>query len=276
MRKLFPALILISVIAFLILAAADAGDKLSESLVSVPEKFDGVPILMYHKINPDPGTGGYGLRVSPRDFEKQVAYLARSGYTSVSLTDLADHHEKGKPLPPRPVVITFDDGYLDNYVYAYPILRKYGMTATVFVVAGTVGGINGFDYSEGRQPLNRMAGWRELEEMAEGGITIGAHTLTHPSLTGLEPEAARHEITEGKKRLEAALKRPVEVFCYPYGNYDQAIVQIVRESGFRAAVTADQGLGRYREDPYALKRIRVRGDYSYGRFLQELTRYHSE
>lgn len=274
LRKLFSVKIMLLVIAFLYLAVADARDRLSESLAAVPEKFDGVPILMYHKINPNPSVGGYGLRVCPRDFEKQVAYLARSGYNSISLAELADHHDQGKLLPPRPVIITFDDGYQDNYTYAYPILKKYGMTATIFVVAGTVGGINEFDYNDGRQPKNIMAGWKELKEMAEGGIIIGAHTLRHPHLANLKPEEARTEIQEGKRILEEGLGRPVEFFAYPYGNFDLSTVDIVRKSGFRAAVATEQGLGKYREGPFTLKRIRVRGDYSYGRFLQELTKFH--
>ena len=274
LRKLFSVVILVSVIVFLYLAVSNARDRLSESLAAAPDKFKGVPILVYHKVNPDPGVGGYGLRVSPRSFEKQMAYLFRSGYSAISLTDLADHFDRGKPLPPRPVIITFDDGYLDNYTYAYPILKKYGLTATIFVVAGTVGGINEFDYNEGRQPKNKMAGWKELKEMADGGITIGGHTLRHPHLAGLTHEEARFEISEGRKILEAGLNRPVEVFCYPYGNFEPDIVGMVREMGFRAAVTTEQGLGRYQEGAFTLKRIRVRGDYSYSRFLQELTRYH--
>lgn len=275
LKKLFSVSIILFVIAFLYLAVGEARDRLSESLAAAPEKFEGIPILMYHKVNPDPGVGGYGLRVSPRSFEKQMAYLSRSGYQSISLNDLADHFEKGRPLPSRPVIITFDDGYLDNYTYAYPILKKYGMTATIFVVAGTVGGVNEFDYNGGRQPKNKMAGWQELKEMVEGGIAIGAHTLRHTHLANLKPDEARHEILEGRKILEEALSRPVDVFCYPYGNYDRDTVSIVREAGFRAAVTTEQGLGKYQEGPYTLKRIRVRGDYSYGHFLEELTRYHN-
>lgn len=275
LRKLFSVVIMVSVIVFLYLAVNNASDRLSESLAATPDKFKAVPILMYHKVNPDPAVGGYGLRVSPRSFEKQMAYLSRSGYSAISLTDLADHFDVGKPLPPRPIIITFDDGYLDNYTYAYPILKKYGFTATIFVVAGTVGGINDFDSNEGRQPENRMAGWKELKEMADGGITIGGHTLRHPHLAGLTPEEARFEISEGRKMLETALNRPVEVFCYPYGNFDPDTVDAVREMGFRAAVTTEQGLGRYQEEAFTLKRIRVRGDYSYSRFLQELTRYHA-
>lgn len=275
MKKQFSVLIILAIMALIYLAVGEARDRLSESLAAVPEKFAGVPILMYHKVNPDSKAGGYGLRVSPGSFEKQMAYLSRSGYHTISLSDLADHFEKGRPLPARPVIITFDDGYLDNYTYAYPILKKYGMTATIFVVAGTVGGINEFDYNGGRQPKNKMAGWKELREMAEGGVTIGSHTLRHPHLANLKPGEARHEIVESKKILEKGLNRPVEFFCYPYGNYDRDTVGMVREAGFRAAVTTEQGLGKYQEGPYTLKRIRVRGDYSYSRFLEELTRYHN-
>lgn len=235
----------------------------------------GIPILMYHKVNPDSASGSYGLRVIPREFEKQMAYLSKSGYSAISLADLADHFEKGKPLPERPVIITFDDGYLDNYTYAYPILKKYGMTATIFVVAGTVGGINEFDYSAGRQPLNKMAGWPQLKEMAAGGMTIGSHTVRHPRLTRVDAEEAWHEIAGSRRLLEARLKMPVEFFCYPYGNYSGSIAEMVRKSGYRAAVTTVQGLGDFRQQPFTLKRIRIRGDYNLTRFAEELEKHRS-
>lgn len=273
-RKTFLWMIALLIIPFLYLAMVEAGDRLSESLAAAPAKFEGViPILMYHKINPNPLVGGFGLRITPQAFEKQIDYLMNNGYTTISLSDLADHFEKGSLLPSRPVIITFDDGYKDNYTYAYPILKERGMTATIFVVAGTVGGINEFDY--GSQPENLMANWEELQEMSAGGITIGAHTIRHPHLTDLTFEEARYEITESKSLLEVNLDKPVEVFSYPYGSYSSEIVSIVRESGFRAAVTTDQGMGSFTEGPFTLKRVRVRGDYKYSRFLEELTKYHN-
>jgi len=275
LRKMTSLLVLLSVLVMLYPASGyAAGDRPSQR-VSTAHFSDGVPILMYHKVNPDPATGGQGLRVHPLEFETQMAYLYCSGYKSISLANLADHSDRGMPLPPRPVIITFDDGYQDNFTYAYPILKKYQMTATIFVVAGTVGDINQFDFGEGTQPLNKMADLHQLKEMARGGITIGCHTMTHPHLAGLKKEEARHEITESKKQLETLLNTPVEFFCYPYGSYDRDTLNMVRESGFRAAVTTQRGLGRYPEEAFALKRIRVRGDYSLVRFLQELARYHN-
>ncbi|MCL5057401.1 MAG: polysaccharide deacetylase family protein [Actinobacteria bacterium] len=269
--KLFAVLLLLFTAFLICLAPGEAGDSIVSPAPA--DSFKGVPILMYHKVNPDSSTGGYGLRVRPRDFERQMAYLSRNGYRSVSLSSLADHHEKGSPLPPRPVVITLDDGYLDNYTYAYPILKKYGLTATIFVVSGTVGGINQFDYRAGRQPKNKMAGWPQLREMAGGGIAIGAHTVRHPRLGELSPGEVRSEVAGSKRVLEKELHRPVEVFCYPYGSYNETVAGIVRESGFRAAVTTAQGLGRFAKEPFTLRRIRVRGDYSLQRFMKELSGY---
>lgn len=255
----------------------NARDMLAESLAvyNLPEDTSqGIPILMYHKVNPDPSVGGYGLRVTPRVFERQMRYLKANGYNTISLTDVAGYYQSRKPLPRRPVVITFDDGYLDNYTYAYPILKKYNMTATIFVVANTIGGINDFDYKAGRQPPNRMAGWKEIKEMDQGGLTIGSHTLNHPHLAEIDLGEARREIAESKNKLEQGLGRPVTTFCYPYGSYNQSVAQLVRESGYVASVTTEQGLGRKDDGIYTLKRIRVRGDYSQQKFLYELTRYY--
>lgn len=273
---LLAALLLLLVFPVTVQSARDglAGYTVARNLP--PDATRGIPILMYHKVNPDPSVGGYGLRVTPRAFEREMRYLKTNGFHTVSLMDLADYYNKGKPLPARPVVITFDDGYLDNYTYAFPILKKYGMTATIFVVADTIGGINSFDYDSRRQPLNRMAGWEEIREMARAGVTIGSHTLTHPHLTEVAPGSARREIEQSKKKLEQGLGSKVEVFCYPYGSYNSLTPRLVRESGYVAAVTTLQGLGRKEDGLFTLRRIRIMGDYSQSKFLHELTRYYWE
>ncbi len=281
MKKKIFALMLAVLLLLLVFPVAlqSARDGLSGYTVAHNMTLDvsrGIPILMYHKVNPDPTVGGYGLRVTPRTFEKEMRYLKTSGFHTVSLLDLADHFNRDTLLPARPVVITFDDGYLDNYTYAFPIIKKYGMTATIFVVADTVGGINSFDYYAHRQPLNHMAGWGELREMARAGITIGSHTLTHPHLAELSPDIARQEIAGSRKKLEQGLGRKVEVFCYPYGSYNSLTARLVQESGYAAAVTTRQGLGRKEDGLFTLRRIRIRGDYTQATFLHELTRYYRE
>ncbi|WP_018085490.1 polysaccharide deacetylase family protein [Desulfurispora thermophila] len=232
-----------------------------------------VPVLMYHKVNPDPRTGGLGLRVPPDKFAWQMDFLASHGYHTVSLLDVLAAWQGQKKLPSRPVVITFDDGYLDNYTYALPILRQHGFTATVFVVAGTVGGINSFDYPV-RQPRNVMMGWDEIKKMQQAGITIGSHTLNHPHLADLTADQQAYQLRRSKEILEEHLGRPVDVLCYPYGSYNEETLRQAAAAGYWVAVTTVQGLAVPADAPYRLKRIRIRGDYSRDKFVHELLRYY--
>lgn len=236
-------------------------------------KQQGIPILMYHKVNPDPRTGGLGLRVPPDKFEWQMKYLKRNGYQTVSLTDVMDHFEHGKHLPDKPIVITFDDGYKDNHDYAYPIMKKYGFTGTVFVVTKAIGNTNFFDVEKKLQPKNKMMDWNEIRAIEAGGFVIGAHTVDHPRLADIPPEVARHQIEESKRVLENGLKKPVEVFAYPYGSYNDTVAEITKQAGFRAAVTTELGLAKIDSDPYKLKRIRITGRYSNEKFIEELHKY---
>ncbi|MCL5779504.1 MAG: polysaccharide deacetylase family protein [Firmicutes bacterium] len=236
-------------------------------------KLQGIPILMYHKVNPDPSTGGLGLRVPPDKFEWQMKYLRKNGYETVSLEDVVDHFEKGKHLPDKPIVITFDDGYKDNYRFAYPIMKKYGYTGTIFVVSKAIGNTNFFDVEKKLQPENKIMDWHEIRELAEAGFTIGAHTVDHPHLAEVPPEVARHQIEESKRALEHGLKKPVEFFAYPYGSYNDTVADLVKQAGYRAAVTTELGLAKADSNPFKLRRIRVTGHYSNEKFIEELHKY---
>lgn len=230
-------------------------------------------ILMYHKVTPDPRSGGLGLRVSPEKFAAQMRYLREHGYTVVSLDDAAAFLKGVKSLPPKPVVITFDDGYRDNYLYALPILAEYGYPATIYLVAHAVGRYNFFDADRGVQPRNEMLTWEEIREMRAKGITFGAHTLDHPHLTRISPEEARRQIAGAKKFLEEKLGCPVEHFSYPYGGFNSRVAAIVAAAGYKTAVTSRQGVNYPGANPFTLKRIRVTGKYSLQRFAHELDRY---
>lgn len=233
----------------------------------------GIPILMYHKVNPNPLYGGLGLRVPPQKFDWQMAYLKKNGYHTVNLGDVLDHYEKGKRLPLKPIVITFDDGYRDNFEYAYPILQKYNYTATVFVVAGTIGKTNEFDVKGKLQPENPMMNWYEIRKLAAGGITIGSHTWHHPHLSQLTPAVAREEIVKSKEILEQGLGKKVQYFCYPYGDLNPTVTKIVEDCGFRGATTTKQGLATASSNPLLLERIRITGHYDQKRFIEELHKY---
>lgn len=263
-----PLTVFLALVLFLSLAALNFATGFNPS--SGAEGLQGVPVLMYHKVNPDPETGNLGLRVPPAEFDRQMKYLAEQGYQSVSLQEVRNFILEGEPLPPRPVVITFDDGYRDNYTYALPILEKYGFTATVFVVVNTIGKVNKFDL--GVQPVNQMMSWSELRDMAGRGITIGAHTMDHPHLSDVAADKALYQIRESKAALEKGLGLPVKYFCYPYGSYNQEVKKMVEECGYEAATTTRPGLNKVNDDIFALKRIYVTGQMSLQKFSKELSK----
>ncbi|HEX3011777.1 MAG TPA: polysaccharide deacetylase family protein, partial [Syntrophomonadaceae bacterium] len=179
---------------------------------------------------------------------------------------------KGEKLPAKPIVITFDDGYQDNYTYAWPILRKYRFTATVFVVTNTIGGINKFDCIKHIEPKNKMMNWAQIREMNANGIIIGSHTLDHLHLTHISYAEAKRQIAESKEVLQHGLGKEVQYFCYPYGDVSPSIAKLVQESGYKAATAINPGAA-YRRNPYMLARIRVTGHYSHQRFIANLNRY---
>ncbi len=177
-----------------------------------------VPILLYHHIE----KGRTRWHVSPQKFEQQLAFLAANGYHTVSMTAYLDAVQNDTPLPDKPVVLTFDDGYRDNYVNAFPLLKKYVMIGTFFIVTGQVG-----------YPASMT--WDEIAEMQRAGMEIGAHTIHHPFLTRLPALRAFTEIFMSRLELMTRLKTPIQVFAYPYNDYNETVAGYARLAGFRAA-----------------------------------------
>lgn len=229
---------------------------------------DKVPILMYHKISPYSFHGGLGLRVPPELFELQMNYLKKHGYHTVSLDQVTDHWDKGKPLPSHPIVISMDDGYEDNYTFAFPILKKMGFSATIFLVNNDIGGYNEWD--AGRMPHLKLLSWPQIRAMKQYGISFQSHTLTHPHLTKIKPVAAQREIYESKTQLEKALGVPVNFIAYPYGGRDVKIDKIIRQAGYKAGISTDQGQNNAGTDRCRLKRIRITGHVSMSYFKKLL------
>lgn len=210
-----------------------------------------LPILVYHKVDPRRELGITSL--SPQRFEKQIRFLKREGYTSISPQSLANRivdttqgrerrkiqrykDEMHRPVDPpryRPLAITFDDGYEGIYTYAYPILKEYTFTAIIFVTTGYIGRRNKWDASPG--PRFKHLDWVHIREMAGGGIQFGSHGVNHSFLTKQNDSVAKYEIETSKKVLEDGLGEPVFFFSYPYGDYDERIINFVREAGYKAA-----------------------------------------
>lgn len=213
-----------------------------------------VPILMYHYISvPPPDADKYrlDLSVTPDAFETQMDYLQINGYHPIRVSDLMDYLLNGTPLPPKPIVLTFDDGYSDIYENAYPILKNHKFPATFFVITKFVNE-NRWGYMN----------WAQLDEVAKNGFEIGSHTLDHPSLRAKSRTYQTTEIADSKKMLEDRLGGKVVSFAYPAGQYDATTISVLRSAGYWGAVTEIQGTSQSTDLAYELKRIRIRGSYS--------------
>ena len=207
-----------------------------------------VPVLLYHYVgdNPNPqDRARETLSVPPGVFEEQLRTLRDNGYTSISFDELADALEGKGSVPALPVILTFDDGYLDFYHIAWPILQSFGVKATVFIPTGLVGS-------------GAYMTWPMIEEISRSTqITIAAHSVTHTSLPSLGGDQIIWELTESKRILEEHIGKPVAWFAYPYGFFDDRVVTQLKRAGFRGAVTTLFGAIQYKSRLYHMPRIRA-------------------
>jgi peptidoglycan/xylan/chitin deacetylase (PgdA/CDA1 family) len=210
-----------------------------------------IPILTYHRIVDDvPLNDYYGICLRRETFQTQMRTLAEHGYRTIALDAAAALMLGRAPLPAKLLVITFDDGYLDTFEIAAPILRDHGFTATVFVVAGLVGRRSLWD--AGKCCTAPLMDWHHLRQLLAWGFDIGSHTLTHPELSQLAPVDAREEIVRSRTLLERQLQRPILTFCYPFGEWKETTYRLVRGAGYHAACN-DSWRAEHR--PFALARL---------------------
>jgi peptidoglycan/xylan/chitin deacetylase (PgdA/CDA1 family) len=208
-----------------------------------------IPILTFHTIEERCDV----ISVSAQVFRRGITRLHQHGYQTLSLPDAVDIIRCGKSFPDRSMVVTFDDGYHSVYVNAFPVLQRYGMSATVFLTVGKKETAN----PGGRLPCvggRAMLSWDEICEMHRSGISFGAHTLTHPDLTRLENHELEAEIYGSKAIIEDALGTPVSCFAYPYGRYDHHSRALVRQH-FACACSDRLGLTNAGSDLFALERV---------------------
>ncbi len=214
-----------------------------------------LPVLLYHRVGPPrPGTNPE-LSVSPEAFERQVRWLAQSGFRSVSCADWIAWRREARPLAENAFLMTFDDGYADLVSWALPVLRRYGFGATIFVVTGQIGGVNQWD---------RKAGWGELPLMnvdeirrwGAMGIEFGSHSRSHRDLTTLSQDELRAEVEGSADELEALLGVRPACFAYPFGRANEAVSAEVRRV-FDAAMTVDDGINTLATPAVAMRRLSV-------------------
>jgi len=209
-----------------------------------------VPILMYHHIQIFPGShnpADADIFVSPHVFETQLQWLAAHNFQTVGL----DYFAHPTPLPKKPIVLTFDDGYEDAYSTAFPLLKKYGFTGTFYPI------VNDIDQSG-------FLTTGEILEMEKGGLTFGSHTLTHPNLTTLSSAQAQQEIYASKIILQRITGTPITDFCYPGGTFNAAVETIVQNSGYATATTTVAATNSGTLDPLTLKRVQIKNGTDMG------------
>lgn len=199
----------------------------------------GVPILAYHQVSQADDV----YSVTAAQFEEQMNYLHEQGYNAISLAELFDSYEGKGVLPAKPIIISFDDGYEDNLLAALPIMKKYKMRSTVFVVSSLVGTP---DYLS----------WQQIADLQGGHTEIGSHTVSHVPLGESSPDQQRLEVATSKRVLEEHVG-PVKFFAYPYGNFTSITQQILQEEGYLGACSGIAGLNNKGTDAYALKRVNV-------------------
>jgi len=224
-------------------------------LIFMAHNNTGVPVLMYHMVSD--WSPRRPLDVPVKEFERQMWYLHRRGYTEMPLAIVLARLSSGEPLPPKTVALTFDDGYMDNYLNAFPILKKYHYPATVFMPANLVDKENLWDIKRGKKAV-KMLTRDQIAEMLQNNISFQAHTYNHVVLIDVPLAEAKAEIYRCKE-LAALTGQPLQIFCYPSGRYSQPIKGLVQEAGFTYAFSTRQGRLHAGDDLYSLKRIRVTG-----------------
>lgn len=234
--------------------------------------------LMYHRINDKLPAGEFV--VHPAEFETQMSFLAANpkefqivGLDKALVSITRQHDNATTRQPKATILITFDDGYRDNYINAFPVLKKYGFPALIFLITDYIG--TGY-----KRPRYQGVPWKrdylspeEIAEMARRGIEFGAHTATHPRLTGIGIRDAKNEIAVSRDKVaELAGKQPA-AFSYPYGAFSSQIKTEVKKSGFACAFTTISGANAPGDDMFGLKRVDVRGGEGFGHFKNKVGAY---
>ncbi len=224
---------------------------------------------MYHKIDEVPPDARYpGNYVSPDQFAQQLDALLEWGYQTITFEEWLRYRSGGSwRFRARPVIITFDDGYTCFDRNAWPALRQRDMTATVFLVAGQIGGTNAWDSDERQEPLLDA---KRIRELQNEGVRFGSHSLTHVPLARVPERHAMRELSESRSQLGDLLDAPPDVFAFPFSNQSADVRRLAREAGYLAAVRGGGRMNARRTDPYGLRRIKPEPDMTIARLRRVL------
>jgi len=209
-----------------------------------------VPILCYHRFGK---TCKSNLCISERTFAKQMEYLKNNGYHTIHLSDLMGFLNYKNAIPSKSVVITLDDGYRSIYEFAYPLLKRYGYTATLFI------------YTDFVEASGNALSWNQLRKLKAAGFEIGSHSISHADLTKKLPHEndptywsrISKELINSKEIIDRELNQDTQIFAYPYGNYNQQILGLFSEAGYKLGLTIRNGGNSFFANPLTLKRSQI-------------------
>lgn len=226
-----------------------------------------IPILMYHSISsPYYASARFKVcNVPPEAFREHMLHLVAEEYTTLTVSQFVRMLRGEATLPPRPVLLTFDDAYADFWTNAFPVLKLLGLSATLYVPTAFVGSTSRWLYRE-QEDARPMLNWAQLAAISAAGIECGAHSHTHRQLDTLGPTDVRVEITQSKRILEERLNEPVSSFAYPFGYYSATVRELVHEAGYTSACTVKRALSSTMDDPFALARVMIANDTDAGAF----------
>ncbi len=230
----------------------------------------GVVILMYHMVSKALTPKDRRYACDQKLFRSHLKYLTAQHFNIISLDQFLKLRAEANSIPQNTVLITFDDGFSDNYENAFPVLQEAGAPATIFLASGVVGRSNKWMHGQGFSE-RRMLKWGQIEEMSRDGITFGSHTVSHPRLVELSEEAVNKEVRDSKLAIEDRLGISVDHFAYPYGLENSQVQESVKRAGYQSACSTRSGFNTKSTDPFVLRRIEICGTDSLRQFKQKIT-----
>lgn len=230
-------------------------DNNIKNQAQAPKEVRSIPVLMYHSVEYEKDNP---VRISPKNFKEQMKYLYDNHYTTLTLDELYRYFQNGIEIPEKSVVITFDDGYEDNYTNAYPILKEYGFKAVIFEITNTIDKDLAYLTSS------------QLIEMEQNGIDIESHTVSHIKLGELSYDKQLNELKSSKEILEKILNKKVNYIAYPFGSYNENTLKAVKEAGYTMAFTTNGRWSGKDDGIYTLDRVYISGFFNIEIFIERI------
>lgn len=214
-------------------------------------------VITFHSVNPNISQKSSVIYIRPEDFEELII-IFKNQYNVISLTKLVEKITQKDELDPRTIVITFDDGYLDNYEYAAPILKKYNLPACFFITSGFINTNKNYEWNHDYKNKIFNMNWRQVKELNQEGFEIGSHTVNHVNLGQIDLKTAKNELEKSKNQIEDQLGKEVNLFAYPFGgknNINEKVRDIVKNVGYKCCCSAFGGKVTRETNPFRIERI---------------------